>query len=93
MKTQKQRILEALRSHPDGLSTRYMKRDMGITECHARLSELRADGYDINPIKEDEYGFTIQKLSGEPKRKSYTFEPILDSAGRQIAVRQVIRLV
>lgn len=65
-KTQGQRILDALRANPDGVSVRYMKRELMISETNGRISELRARGYDIQPVGTDEFGFSIQKLFAEP---------------------------
>jgi hypothetical protein len=51
-----------------GLSTCFIKREMWITETNGRVSELRADGFDIpsHPIKRDEHVFAYLRLAGEP---------------------------
>jgi hypothetical protein len=66
-KTQGQRILEALRQNPEGVSVRYMKRELMISETNGRISELRGRGYDIRPVGTDEFGFSVQKLFAEPR--------------------------
>lgn len=86
--TQKQRILEAFRAAPlHRLSVRYIKRDMLISEANARVSNLREDGYAIEKVDTDEFGFAVLELR-EPKRKIITYEPVMEN-GRQVAVRLV----
>jgi hypothetical protein len=77
--TQQQRVLEILqalqgehdipeefiRRHPtgDGISARYFKQVMLISECNGRISELRAKGYDIETSKEEDlHGFKFHRL-------------------------------
>jgi hypothetical protein len=48
----------------DGLSTRYFKQVMLISEVNGRISELRNKGFIIETSKEkDEYGFAYHRLS------------------------------
>jgi hypothetical protein len=54
-----------IRRHPsgDGISTRYFKQVLLISECNGRISELRAKGYNIETSKvTDRYGFTYHRL-------------------------------
>lgn len=54
-----------LRRHPsgDGVSARYFKQVMFISECNGRLSEIRAKGHDIETSKaKDGYGFVYHRL-------------------------------
>lgn len=60
---------EFIRRHSDGdgISTRYFKRVMWISECNGRISELRDDlrlkGLTIESSDEkDAYGFVYQRL-------------------------------
>jgi hypothetical protein len=64
-----------LRRHDkgDGLSTRYFKQVMLISECNGRISELRAKGYVIETSEaEDEYGFKYHRLVLEPGEHEVT---------------------
>jgi hypothetical protein len=57
---------EYLRRHPegDGVSARYFKHVMFISECNGRISELRSKGYDIETSEvKDDYGFAYQRLA------------------------------
>lgn len=61
---------EFIRRHPDGdgISTRYFKRVLWISECNGRISELRDDlrtkGLTIESTDEkDAYGFAYQRLT------------------------------
>jgi hypothetical protein len=77
--TQQERILSALQSlqdehvipeeylrrHPngDGVSARYFKQVLLISECNGRISELRAKGHDIETSAcKDVYGFAYHRL-------------------------------
>jgi hypothetical protein len=54
-----------IRRHPDGdgISSRYFKQVMFISECNGRISELRNEGYEIETSKEkDAYGFAFHRL-------------------------------
>jgi hypothetical protein len=54
-----------LRRHPsgDGVSARYFKQVMFISECNGRISELRAKGHDIETSKaKDSFGFVYHRL-------------------------------
>ena len=60
---------EYIRRHPtgDGVSVRYFKRVLWITECNGRISELRGKGYNIQSSSErDAYGFVYLRLEKEP---------------------------
>jgi len=63
---------EYIRRHAngDGVSVRYIKRVMWITECDGRVSELRSKGYDIQSSEErDEHGFCYLRLVAVPAAK------------------------
>jgi hypothetical protein len=56
---------EYIRRHPkgDGVSVRYFKRVLWITEVNGRVSELRGKGYDIQSSTErDPFGFVYLRL-------------------------------
>lgn len=49
---------------------------MGINQANARISELRAAGYNIESSKkEDAYGFRYQRLLSEPTAAPVSAEP------------------
>jgi hypothetical protein len=57
---------EYIRHHPsgDGVSARYFKQVMLISEVNGRISELRAKGRDIETSKQkDRYGFAYHRLA------------------------------
>jgi hypothetical protein len=57
---------EYIRRHPcgDGISTRYFKQVMLVSECNGRISELRAKGYNIETSKvTDQWGFCFHRLN------------------------------
>ena len=61
---------EFLRRHPtgDGISTRYFKQVMLISECNRRISELRSKGHRIETSEAtNRYGFTYHRLKLEPR--------------------------
>jgi hypothetical protein len=77
--TQRQRVLavlkaiqgehdipkEYIRRHAsgDGISARYFKHVMLISEVNGRISELRGDGIDIETsVERDRYGFAYHRL-------------------------------
>jgi hypothetical protein len=63
---------EYLRHHPDGdgISTRYFKQMMFISECNGRMSELKDKGYVIETSTEkDRWGFAYHRLVKEPAAK------------------------
>jgi hypothetical protein len=63
---------EFLRHHPggDGISSRYLKRVMYISECNGRISELRSKDYVIEMNAEkDGFGVAYHRLRAEPKAK------------------------
>jgi hypothetical protein len=56
---------EYIRRHPTGggISARYFKQVMLISEVNGRISELRSKGYDIETSKQkDRYGFAYHRL-------------------------------
>jgi hypothetical protein len=56
---------EYLRRHStgDGVSTRYFKQVMLISECNGRISELRGKGHQIETSEAtDQHGFTYHRL-------------------------------
>jgi hypothetical protein len=60
---------EYLRRHHsgDGISTRYFKQVMMVSECNGRLSELKARGYNIETSQaKDPHGFVYHRLKGTP---------------------------
>ncbi len=62
-KSQGQRILEVLLDAKGAwVSAKIFKRDMWITECNARISELRNKGYNIETGDTDEFGFALHRL-------------------------------
>lgn len=55
--------------HPkgDGISARYFKQVLLISECNGRVSELRGKGHIIDTSKtKDTYGFVYHRLLSEP---------------------------
>lgn len=61
---------EYIRKHPDGdgISSRYFKQVMLISECNGRISELRSQGHDVQTSKvKDVYGFVYHRLPPEGK--------------------------
>jgi hypothetical protein len=78
---------EYIRRHPsgDGLSSRYLKRVLWITECNGRISELRSQGYVIETSTEkDAYGFAYHRLVSEPtaRQLAITVSAIENSLAR-----------
>lgn len=66
--TQKQKVLEYMRNNK-GIST-YTAFQMRITRLAARISELRADGYNIlseRRMSEDNKPYVLYRLVGEEK--------------------------
>ncbi len=52
----------------DGVSSRYLKRVLWITECNGGISELRSRCYVIETSTEkDAYGFAYHRLVKEPQ--------------------------
>lgn len=54
-----------IRRHPtgDGVSARYLKQVLLVSECNGRISELRSKGHDIETSTvRDEYGFVYHRL-------------------------------
>jgi hypothetical protein len=81
---------EYLRRHPsgDGISARYFKQVMLISETNGRISELRADLEKKNMTIEsssvkDAYGFRYQRL--KELRSVYTRDEILAAAKEAVA--------
>lgn len=61
--TQQQRILNALiEANGEWVSAKVFKRDFWITECNARISELRRKGFNIETGDFDEFGFALHRL-------------------------------
>ena len=53
----------------DGVSARYFKQIMLISEVNGRISELRGKGKDIETsVGRDRYGFAYHRLKPEPRR-------------------------
>jgi hypothetical protein len=56
---------EYIRRHAsgDGVSARYFKQVLLVSECNGRISELRSKGYGIETSKQkDDYGFAYHAL-------------------------------
>lgn len=56
---------EFLKRHQDGdgISSRYFKQVMLVSECNGRISELRSKGYVIETSEaKDKYGFAYHRL-------------------------------
>ena len=75
-KSQTTRILEVLQA-AKGIWTpaSYIIRDMWITQCSARIVELRRKGYNIESTDEaglprTEHGFVSYRLIEEPEQKT-----------------------
>lgn len=108
--TQRERILEVLRKvgrnffNPTGytnmqdghrwISSRYFKQVLLISECNGRISEARADGYDIATLdgEKDEYGFAYHRLVEEPKKRVVSYEEVYED-GRVVRMREVVKFV
>lgn len=70
---------EYIKEHPsgDGISVRFVKRVMGISEANARVSELRSKGHDIEASKaRDRYGFVYLRFKPEPSFEQSVCESI-----------------
>jgi hypothetical protein len=70
---------EYLRRHSsgDGVSARYFKQVLLVSECNGRISELRSKGYDIETSKgKDRYGFAYHRLKAQttPERLVALFD-------------------
>lgn len=62
-KSQATRILDVLKeAKGDWVSAKVFKRDMWISECNARISELRNKGYNIETGEYDSFGFALHRL-------------------------------
>lgn len=65
---------EYMRFHAsgNGVSARYFKRVLFISECNGRISELRASGHDIETsTARDEHGFVYHRLKPQPNRAQF----------------------
>lgn len=61
--SQGERILRVLLdAEGQWVSAKVFKRDMWISECNARISELRNKGYDIETGDFDEFGFALHRI-------------------------------
>lgn len=98
--TQQQRVLEVLQSlrtdhdipeqyvrrHPsgDGVSARYFKQVMLISEVNGRISELRNKGHEVETSTErDRYGFSYHRL--KPADRELTRSHMLQYAKEAVA--------
>jgi hypothetical protein len=73
---------EFLRRHPsgDGVSSRYFKRVLLISECNGRISELRRKGFEIETSNtKDEFGLAYHRLKPQLDLQS-TPERLKDAA-------------
>lgn len=53
----------------DGVSARYFKQVLLVSECNGRISELRSKGYVIETSAvKDRYGFAYHRLAPSEKR-------------------------
>ena len=60
---------EYIRRHEtgDGISSRYFKQVLLVSECNGRISELRGKGYVIDTsVAEDKFGFKFHTLVRVP---------------------------
>lgn len=59
------------------LSSRYIKQVMLLGECNGRISELRAEGFDIATLdgERDEHGFAYHRLVSEPGKAAKASPP------------------
>jgi hypothetical protein len=72
---------EYIRRHKtgDGVSARYFKQVLLVSECNGRISELRSKGIDVETSKEkDQYGFAYHRL----KPEGVVLSPIAAAAER-----------
>ena len=66
--SQGQRILLALQqAGGDWISSRVFKQEMLISECNARLTELKHKGWEIETGPADEFGFSTHRI--KPKKE------------------------
>lgn len=84
--TQREKVLKAFRdAEGQPVSTRYFKQQLLISEVNGRISELRADGFDIETLPErDEYGFALHVLRSEPKKLVWNYE-LVDGVRKPVA--------
>jgi biotin operon repressor len=78
---------EYLRRHPsgDGVSARYIKQVMGITEANGRISELRGKGYEIETSKQkDVFGFAYHRLAPTTITMEAWFDELQDQPTPQV---------
>lgn len=70
--SQADKILKVLLdANGDWVSARVFKRDLWISECNARISELRKKGYNIETGDTDDYGFALHRI--EPIKQAQLF--------------------
>lgn len=70
--SQADKILKVLLdANGDWVSARVFKRDLWISECNARISELRKKGYNIETGGTDDYGFALHRI--EPIKQKQLF--------------------
>lgn len=77
--TQGERILKVLReANGSWVSSRIFKQEMFISECNARISELRKKGHKIETGENDEYGFSLHRIDPQNINKVVYRVPALD---------------
>lgn len=77
--TQGERILKVLReANGDWISSRIFKQEMFISECNARLTELKKQGHKIETGERDEHGFTYHRIDPQHINKVVYRVPALD---------------
>ena len=73
--TQKQRVLKELQSALGAPVSSRVFYEQRMTQCNARISELRGEGYEIETLPEpDEFGFARHVLKSEPKKAVYVYD-------------------
>lgn len=77
--TQSERILKVLLdANGQWVSSRIFKQDMFISECNARLTELKKKGYKIETGDKDEYGFSLHRIDSKNVNKVVYRVPALN---------------
>lgn len=77
--TQGEKILKVLLdANGNWVSSRIFKQEMLISECNARISELRKKGYKIETGENDEYGFSLHRIDSKNVNKVVYRVPALD---------------
>ena len=71
--SQGERILKVLLdARGEWVSASVFKRDMWISECNGRISELRNKGWDIQTGEKDIHGFALHRIIQQPQQLTLT---------------------